>query len=73
MSGATLQVYKLYFTSHCNEERTYANFVLLIEEMLDEDISNVETDLFLTGGRLVKSSFLHCGDMELDSSQVWIL
>jgi hypothetical protein len=73
LSGVTLQVYKLCFTSQGNEDRSYANFVLLIEEMLDKDIANAETDLFLTGGRVVKSFFLHCGDMELDSSQVWIL
>lgn len=71
MDGVTLQVYKLYFTSQCNK-RTDASFALLIEEKLDEHIANAETELFLLEGK-VKSKFLHCGDMELNSTQVRIL
>lgn len=71
LNEVTLHAYKIYFTSQCNE-RTYASFVLLLEEKLDQDIVDAETDLFLPDGR-VKSYFLHCGDMELNSSEVNIL
>ena len=68
LSGVTLQLYRLYFTSPSNET-TYASFALLIEEKLDEDIENSKIELFLPHER-VSSEFLHCGDVELNSNQV---
>lgn len=71
LSGVTLQVYKLYFTSQSNE-KTYANFAFLIEEKLDEEVANFEIELFVPEER-VNAKFLHCGDVELNSKQVSIL
>nr|AJA90756.1 Dicer-like 3 [Cycas revoluta] len=69
-TGVTLHVYKLVFTPQCNEEREYANFALLIEAVLDDDVASAEVDLFLTAGRIICSKFLQSGEMRLDSSQL---
>lgn len=71
LSGVTLQLYKLYFTSQSNGTK-YASLAFLIEEKLDEHIANFEIKLFLPHER-VSSKFLHCGDVELNSNQVRIL
>ncbi|KAH9301174.1 hypothetical protein KI387_012757, partial [Taxus chinensis] len=69
-SGITLQVYKLVFTSQDNVEGAYSNFILLIEATLDNDVANAEIDLHLTAGRVVRSRFMPCGRLHLDSIQI---
>ncbi|KAH9304310.1 hypothetical protein KI387_008714, partial [Taxus chinensis] len=69
-NGVTLQVYKLIFISDRNDEKTYANFFFLIEAVLDDDVANAEIDLLLTAGRVVKTKFVQCGELELDPGQL---
>ena len=66
----TLKVYELYFTSKSNDNKTYLNFAMLIKSELDDDIANIDIDMFLTTDKLVKAEFLRRGEMTLDSTQV---
>ncbi|GLJ31484.1 hypothetical protein SUGI_0631810 [Cryptomeria japonica] len=65
-----LQVYKLLFTSQCDDENTYSNFALLVKSVLDNDITDTEIDLFLTTDKIVKAKLLPSGEMTLDSTQL---
>jgi len=68
LSAVTLQFYKIYSTSQSNE-MTYASFAFLIEEKVDEDVTNLEIELFVRD-ETVSLKLLHCGDVELNSNQV---
>ncbi|KAH9301169.1 hypothetical protein KI387_012752, partial [Taxus chinensis] len=70
LNGVTLQVCKLVFTSQDDDKGIYSNFILLIEEKLDSDVENSEIDLHLTGGRIVRSRFMPCTELYLDSIQI---
>jgi hypothetical protein len=65
-----LQIYKLVFLAQDNDERAYADFALLIEATLDDDVANAEIDLHLTAGRVVKARFAPSGKLCLNSIQV---
>ena len=60
--------YRIHFS--CNKpDEQYSNFVLLIESKLDDDVGNVEVELYLVS-KFVKSSVSSCGQMHLDVEQV---
>ncbi|PSS19311.1 Endoribonuclease Dicer 3a like [Actinidia chinensis var. chinensis] len=60
--------YRIHFS--CNKpDEQYSNFVLLIESKLDDDVGNVEVELYLVS-KFVKSSVSSCGQMHLDGEQV---
>nr|AJA90772.1 Dicer-like 3 [Ginkgo biloba] len=70
LNGVTLQIYKMVFTPQDNDEGAYADFALLIETVLDDDIASTEIELHLTAGRVVKSIFIPCGKLQLNSVQL---
>lgn len=47
----------------------YSGFILLIESKLDDDVGNIELDLYLVA-KMVKSSISSCGQVHLDAEQV---
>ncbi|XP_057844127.2 endoribonuclease Dicer homolog 3a isoform X2 [Cryptomeria japonica] len=69
-NGVKLQVYKIVFTSQGDDKGAYSNFALLLEAVLDNDVANAEIDLHLTAGRVVRSRFIPCGTLYLDSVQI---
>lgn len=69
IDGAVFYAYKIDFS--CNVVgNSFSGFVLLLESKLDEDVANVNVELYLTSNRLVKSSVSSCGQIHLDSEQV---
>lgn len=66
--AVALEAYKIDFT--CNEDAVkYSSFVLLIDAVLDSDISHVEINLNL-GTKSVTSSVSPCGSFNLNAEQV---
>ncbi|KAL7196180.1 hypothetical protein ACSBR1_036234 [Camellia fascicularis] len=66
--GTVFQAYRIHFT--CNIPGVhYSSFVLLIDSKLDDDVGNVEMELFLLS-KFVKSSVSSCGEIHLDAEQV---
>ncbi|KAA8546198.1 hypothetical protein F0562_003063 [Nyssa sinensis] len=66
--GAIFHAHKIDFS--CNiSDRHYSSFVLLIESKLDDDVGNVEVDLYLVS-KFVKSSVSSCGQIHLNAEQV---
>lgn len=67
-NGEVFQAYKMNFS--CNiPEVNYSSFVLLLQSELDDDVGNVEVELFLVS-KFVQSSVSHCGKLHLDAQQV---
>lgn len=62
------QAYKMDFYSN-DPEVQYSNFVLLMEQKLDDDVGNMEVELYLLK-RNVKASVSSLGQICLDSDQV---
>lgn len=60
--------YKLEFTCSIVSE-IYSGFVLLVESKLDDDVGNIESDLYLVS-KVVKASVSSCGQVDLDAKQV---
>lgn len=52
-----------------NHEEHFSSFVLLLDTKLDEDVGNVEFDLYLVS-KFVKSSVAYYGEIRLDTEQV---
>lgn len=68
LGGAIFHAYKFDFP--CNIiSKVYSGFVLLTESKLDDDVGNVEMDLFLVK-KMVKASVSACGLVNLDAEQV---
>ncbi|KAK4365008.1 hypothetical protein RND71_016366 [Anisodus tanguticus] len=67
-NGEVYQVYKMNFPCNIMEVK-YSSFVLLLQSELDDDVGNVEVDLFLVS-KFVQSSVSHCGKVHLDAQQV---
>ncbi|KAK7256023.1 hypothetical protein RIF29_29454 [Crotalaria pallida] len=67
-TGATFHAYKLDFSCNIIEE-IYSGFVLLIESELDDDVGNIEIDLYLIS-KTVKAHVSSCGKVYLDSKQM---
>ncbi|XP_052209161.1 endoribonuclease Dicer homolog 3a isoform X2 [Diospyros lotus] len=65
---AIFHAYKICFS--CNIPNVmYSSFVLLLESKLDDDVGNVEVELYLVS-KFVKSSVSSCGEIHLDEQQV---
>lgn len=62
------QAYKMDFCSS-DPEVQYSKYVLLLEQKLDDDVGNIEVELFLLK-RNVKASVSSLGELCLDSDQV---
>ncbi|KAF7134712.1 hypothetical protein RHSIM_Rhsim08G0003600 [Rhododendron simsii] len=66
--GATFQAYKIDFS--CNKpEEQFSSFILLMESRLDDDVGNIEVELYLVS-KFVRSSVTSCGEVKLDAEQV---
>ncbi|KAK2965570.1 hypothetical protein RJ640_018736 [Escallonia rubra] len=60
--------YKMDFLCS-NEDEYFSSFILLIETKLDDDVGNLEVQLYLVS-KFVKSSVTSCGQFHLDAEQV---
>nr|XP_027084395.1 endoribonuclease Dicer homolog 3-like [Coffea arabica] len=67
LDGFGFYVYKIDFS--CKTEQLYSSFVLLLESKLDDDVGNIEVDLYLIS-KFVKSTVSACGQIHLDTEQV---
>ncbi|KAG6677776.1 endoribonuclease Dicer homolog 3a isoform X1 [Carya illinoinensis] len=65
---AIFQVYKFDFCCNIPWE-LYSGFVLLIETKLDDDVGNIELELYLVS-KMVKSSVSFCGQVRLEPEQM---
>ncbi|OWM84088.1 hypothetical protein CDL15_Pgr009335 [Punica granatum] len=66
--GASFQAYKFDFS--CSPvDVVYSGFILLLESKLDDDVGNIEVDLYLLS-KMVKSSVCSCGPVHLDPQQM---
>ncbi|CAJ1973600.1 unnamed protein product [Sphenostylis stenocarpa] len=68
LDAATFFAYKLEFTCSIASE-VYSGFVLLVESKLDDDVGNIELDLYLVS-KIVKVSVSSCGPVDLDATQM---
>ncbi|KAK2391994.1 dicer [Trifolium repens] len=68
LDGAKFHAYKCEFKCNIVSE-TYSGFVLLLESKLDDDVGNLELDLYLIS-KYVKTSVISCGQVDLDADQV---
>nr|TKR65749.1 endoribonuclease Dicer-like 3-like isoform X2 [Populus alba] len=68
LDGATFHAYKFDFSCSIVSE-IYSGFILLIESKLDDDVGNIELDLYLVA-KIVKSSISSCGVVHLDAAQM---
>lgn len=66
--AARFFAYKLEFACSIVSE-IYSGFVLLIESKLDDDVGNIDSDLYLVS-KTVKASVSPCGQVDLDAKQV---
>lgn len=66
--GATFHAYKFDFSCSIVTE-IYSGFILLIESKLDDDVGNIEMDLYLVA-KIVKSYISSCGEVYLDAAQM---
>lgn len=64
----TLKAYKIRFSWDVFGNY-YSSFVLLINAALDNDVGNLELNLYLTD-KMVKSFVSPCGDIHLDPQKV---
>lgn len=63
-----LNAYKFDFACSIITEM-YSGFVLLIESKLDDDVGNLELQLYLVS-KTVKATVSSCGQVHLDAEQV---
>ena len=68
LDGTIFQAYKIDFSCNIVDE-LYSGFVLLVESKLDDDVGNIEMDLYLIS-KFVKACVSSCGQVCLDSEQV---
>ncbi|KAF3446126.1 hypothetical protein FNV43_RR11305 [Rhamnella rubrinervis] len=68
LDGAIFHAYKFDFTCSIVSE-VYSEFVLLIESKLNDDVGNLELELYLVS-KTVKSSVSSCGKVHLDAEQM---
>ncbi|XP_068480547.1 endoribonuclease Dicer homolog 3a isoform X1 [Phaseolus vulgaris] len=66
--AARFFAYKLEFACSIVSE-IYSGFVLLIESKLDDDVGNIDSDLYLVS-KTVKASVSPCGQVDLDAKQM---
>ncbi|KAF1865258.1 hypothetical protein Lal_00004632 [Lupinus albus] len=68
LDGTKFHAYKFDFTCNIVSE-IYSGFVLLVESKLDDDVGNMELDLYLIS-KIVKASVSSCGQVDLDAEQM---
>ncbi|XP_015572953.2 endoribonuclease Dicer homolog 3 [Ricinus communis] len=68
LNGATFHAYKFEFSCSIVSEK-YSGYILLIESKLDDDVGNIELDLFLVR-KTVRASVSSCGQVHLDAEQM---
>lgn len=68
LDGIVFYAYKLDFVCNIVGEQ-YSNFILLTESKLDDDVGNIEVDLYLVS-KFVNSSVSSRGQLHLDAEQV---
>uniref|UniRef100_A0A2N9FHP3 Uncharacterized protein n=1 Tax=Fagus sylvatica TaxID=28930 RepID=A0A2N9FHP3_FAGSY len=68
VDGAIFQAYKFDFVCNIPQEH-YSGFVLLLEKKLDDDVGNIEMELYLVS-KMVKSSVSFCGQVHLEAEQM---
>ena len=69
LDGAKFHAYRFDFACNIVSE-IYSGFVLLVEAKLDDDVGNIELDLYLIS-KIVKASISSCGQVYLNAEQVW--
>ncbi|XP_050365532.1 endoribonuclease Dicer homolog 3-like [Argentina anserina] len=67
VDGASFEAYKFEFS--CNVDETYSGFVLLVESKLDDDVGNIEVNLYLIA-KMVKAYVSSCGKVHLTADQI---
>ncbi|GKV00034.1 hypothetical protein SLEP1_g12795 [Rubroshorea leprosula] len=68
LDNSIFQAYKFDFSCNIFTE-VYSGFVLLIESKLDDDVGNLELNLYLVG-KMVKTSVSLCGQVQFDAKQM---
>lgn len=68
LDRAIFHAYKIDFSCNIVDE-LYSGFVLLIESKLDDDVGDIEIELYLVS-KFVKASVSSCGQVCLDAGQV---
>ncbi|KAL8499337.1 hypothetical protein ACS0TY_022353 [Phlomoides rotata] len=68
LEDVTLYAYKMDFSCNIAEQK-YSSFALLLERKLDDDVWNIEVDLYLRK-KFVKASVSSCDQIHLDAQQV---
>ncbi|XP_027354883.1 endoribonuclease Dicer homolog 3a [Abrus precatorius] len=66
--GVKFHAYKFDFTCSIVNEM-YSGFVLLIDSRLDDDVGNMELNLYLVS-KIVKASVSSCGQVDLNAEQM---
>ncbi|KAL3633443.1 Dicer dimerization domain [Castilleja foliolosa] len=68
LDHANFHAYRMDFCCSIADQ-IYSSFVLLLETKLDDDVGNIELDLYLLS-KFVKTSVSSCGQVYLDDQQV---
>ncbi|KAG8381903.1 hypothetical protein BUALT_Bualt05G0021200 [Buddleja alternifolia] len=68
LDGAMFHAYKMDFSCNIAKE-FFSSFVFLLETKLDDDVGNIEVELYLLT-KFVKSSISSCGQIYLDAQQM---
>ncbi|XP_020536663.1 endoribonuclease Dicer homolog 3a isoform X2 [Jatropha curcas] len=68
LDRVTFHAYKFDFSCSIATE-IYSGFVLLLESKLDDDVGNIELDLYLLR-KMVRASVASCGQIQLDAEQM---
>ncbi|RLN16547.1 hypothetical protein C2845_PM02G11130 [Panicum miliaceum] len=66
---ATLNTYRFDFVCD-QEDEVYAGFVLLMDSALDDDVANSKIDLFLIPNKMVYTTVIPCGKIQLNKEQL---
>ncbi|XP_020549446.1 endoribonuclease Dicer homolog 3a isoform X2 [Sesamum indicum] len=66
--GAIFHAYRIDFSCNIAEQK-YSSFVLLLASKLDDDVGNIEVELYLLS-KFVRAFVSSCGEIHLDSQQV---
>ncbi|KAK4422330.1 Endoribonuclease Dicer3a [Sesamum alatum] len=66
--SAIFHAYRMDFSCSIAEQK-YSSFVLLLESKLDDDVGNIEVELYLLS-KFVRAFVSSCGQIHLDAQQV---
>ncbi|XP_051119547.1 endoribonuclease Dicer homolog 3 isoform X2 [Andrographis paniculata] len=68
LDTAVFYAYKMHFVCNIAQQK-FSSFVLLLETKLDDDVGNVDVELYLLS-KFVKASIFYCGQVYLDVEKV---